>query len=328
MMKSTMVNSPVPAQAAGTLLAAESGCDRSYVVETGGGKLAGDGVVCKDYLELTKPRLSFFSVFTAVASYLAADTGFSIAGLVLLTLGVSLAAGGAGALNQWWEISSDARMPRTASRPLPQRRLKPEQGLAFGLILSITGLAILWLSVGWWPFFLTFLTLVTYVLWYTPMKRRTHWATEIGAIPGAFPPLVGWTAATGQPDWFGWILFGVLFFWQIPHFMAIAWMYRWDYAMGGMPVRTLQDNSGRSAALSSLISAAALAILAVAGGLGGWTGPVFTLWALLLSGWYGWKSWQFLGSTTLDADARSLFFASLIFLPAWFFPLLVDRMIF
>lgn len=327
-MRPTTANQAIPVEAACASLGAGNGCDTSYVVETGGGKAVEGRAVWRDYLELTKPRLSFFSVFTAVASYLAADTGFSIAGLLLLTFGVSLAAGGAGALNQWWEILSDARMPRTASRPLPQQRLRPVQGLVFGLTLSIVGLAVLWVSVGWWPFFLTFLTLVTYVLWYTPMKRRTHWATEIGAIPGAFPPLVGWTAATGQPDWFGWILFGVLFFWQIPHFMAIAWMYRWDYAMGGMPVRTLQDNSGRSAALSSLISAAALMVLALAGGLGGWTGPVFTLWAFLLSGWYGWKSWLFLGSTTLDADARSLFFASLIFLPAWFFPLLVDRMIF
>lgn len=305
-----------------------AGCNASYVVETAPVAQDKTQVGWRSYLELTKPRLSFFSVFTAVISYLAANTGFSWIDLILLTVGVSLAAGGAGALNQWWEIASDARMRRTASRPLPQGRLKPEQGLAFGLILSLVGLAVLWLSVGWWPFFLTFLTLATYVLWYTPMKRRTHWATEIGAIPGAFPPLVGWTAATGQPDWFGWVLFGVLFFWQIPHFMAIAWLYRWDYALGGMPVRTLQDSSGRSAAWSSLISAGVLVLLALIGGIGGWTGPLFALWGMALAGWYGWKAWQMLGSSTLDADARALFFASLIFLPAWFFPLLVDRMFF
>ncbi len=282
----------------------------------------------RDYLELTKPRLSLFSVFTAVASYVAADTGFNLLNLILLTIGVSLAAGGAGALNQWWEIEPDSRMRRTAGRPLPQHRLTPRQGLLFGMVLSIAGPLILWLSVGWLPAVLTVLTLVTYVLWYTPMKRRTHWATEIGALPGAFPPLVGWTAATGSLDAFGWILFAMLFFWQIPHFMAIAWMYRWDYALGGMPVRTLHDVTGRMAALHSLIAALALVVVSLTGWWIGETGPVFAACSTLASLWFSGKAWRFFRSETPDTDARGLFFASLIYLPIWFVPLLVDRLLF
>ncbi len=282
----------------------------------------------RDYLELTKPRLSCFSVFTAVASYVAANTGFSLSGLILLTIGVSLAAGGAGALNQWWEIEPDSRMRRTADRPLPQHRLTAAQGFWFGMTLAVVGPLILWVSVGSLPALLTILTLVTYVLWYTPMKRRTHWATEIGALPGAFPPLVGWTAATGSLDTFGWLLFAMLFFWQIPHFMAIAWMYRWDYALGGMPVRTLNDAMGRTAALHSLIAALALVVVSQAGWWIGETGPLFAACGTLVSVWFAWKAYCFLRSETPDADARSLFWASLVYLPVWFFPLLIDRLLF
>jgi protoheme IX farnesyltransferase len=282
----------------------------------------------RDYLELTKPRLSFFSVFTAVASYLAADTGFSLTGLILLTVGVSLAAGGAGALNQWWEIDVDSRMRRTSDRPLPQHRLSPAQGFWFGMTLSVAGPLILWASVGLLPASLTVLTLVTYVVWYTPMKRKTHWATEIGALPGALPPLVGWTAATGELSAFGWVLFAMLFCWQIPHFLAIAWMYRWDYALGGMPVRTLRDSTGREAALSALVATVILIGVSLMGWIMGATGLGFAICAVSVSVWFTVKAWNFFRSETPDADARSLFWASLIYLPVWFIPLLVDRLIF
>ena len=168
--------------------------------------------------ELTKPRLSMLSVFTVALGYLAhyplnkdAWTFWS------LILGTSLAAGGAAALNQWMERREDARMPRTAGRPLPSRSLDPETALYFGLGISFAGLFALWFGTNIWATGLTFATLVTYLAIYTPLKKFTTYATEVGAVAGALPPLIGWVAAAGEPTAFGWVLFGILFAWQLPH---------------------------------------------------------------------------------------------------------------
>ena len=280
--------------------------------------------------ELTKPRLSMLSVFTAALGYLAhyplnkeALTFWS------LMLGTSLAAGGAAALNQWMERLEDARMPRTAGRPLPSRLIEPETALAFGLGISAIGLLILWFGTNAWATGLTLGTLLTYLLIYTPLKKKTVYATEIGAIAGALPPLIGWVAAAGQPTTFGWILFGILFAWQLPHFMAIAWTYREDYRRGGFVMPSHSGDGGKGSARKSFFYAILLTGLVLA--------PIFSpfgqpqpgisylLSAIPLSLYIVWASAKFLWSKNRDLAARKLFYATIIYLPILFVALVVDR---
>jgi len=204
--------------------------------------------------ELTKPRLSLLSVFTASLGYLVREplrADLSI--FISLTIGTALAAGGAAALNQWMERQEDALMARTASRPLPAGLISPEFAVSFGILLSSLGIYILWTGTNPWAATLTLATLAVYLLLYTPMKKRSPYATEVGAISGALPPLIGWVAAEGSPTTYGWILFGILFTWQLPHFMAIAWNFREDYSKGGFKLHQLGDPDGKSLARKSLI---------------------------------------------------------------------------
>jgi protoheme IX farnesyltransferase len=185
------------------------------------------------------------SVFTASLGFLVHYPLISDFYLFLsLTIGTALAAGGAAALNQWMEREEDSLMPRTSERPLPSRLIEPEVALIFGVALSSIGLALLWIGTNPWACLLTLLTLVFYLLIYTPLKKRSPYATEVGAISGALPPLIGWVAASGEPSLYGWILFGILFTWQLPHFMAIAWNFRKDYERGGFKLQNLGSANG------------------------------------------------------------------------------------
>ncbi len=283
----------------------------------------------REYWELTKPRLSFLSVITAVVGYLAANPPRDWGVLVALLLGTSFAAGAAGALNQWMEREADGKMARTRTRPLPSGAVSPSQALVFGLALATVGLAILWFGTNPLATVLTAAILIAYLLAYTPMKQWTPWCTLVGAIPGALPPLVGWAAATGQLDALGWILFGILFAWQIPHFMAIAWMYRKDYAAGGMVMATLTDSTGRSAAIQSVVFAWALVALAVSPvffGLASWY--FYLPLALISSGWLAFRSHGFLRGLPADAPARKLFLATVFYLPIPLAALVLDRWLF
>jgi protoheme IX farnesyltransferase len=283
----------------------------------------------KEYYELTKPRLSMLSVLTAVVGYLAAKPEPQFGIIACLLLGTTSAAFGAGVLNQWLEREIDTRMARTRSRPLPSGAVPPTAALVFGLALASFGPLILWFGVNVLSALLALATLASYLLVYTPLKRVTPWCTVIGSIPGALPPLIGSAAANDGIKPLGWILFGVLFAWQIPHFLALAWTYRRDYAQARLPMSTVADPTGRKAALNCLLYTVALVIcseLPVALGLSSY---LYGFVALLIGGWFLVRAWQFARATaaTRDLPARKLFLASLAYLPLTLAALVIDRLL-
>ncbi|WP_309399422.1 heme o synthase [Cerasicoccus maritimus] len=282
----------------------------------------------REYWELTKPRLSLLSVITALVGYMAADPQRSAGIFLSLLVGTSLSAGAAGALNQWLEREVDRRMARTQSRPLPSGAVSPQAALIFGLSLGIAGSTLVWLGANPLAGALTVATLISYLLVYTPLKRMTSWNTLIGAVPGALPPLIGWAAANGQIDPLGWILFGILFCWQIPHFMAIAWLYRDDYAQGGFVMSTVNDPSGQSAARQSILHSLLLlgiSLLPVFLGYTSWF--LFGAAALICGMYYCWTAlgfWRVKGQDRTSAS-RKMFLASIAYLPLLLGALVLDR---
>jgi protoheme IX farnesyltransferase len=275
--------------------------------------------------ELTKPRLSFLSVTTALIAYLAAQPGRDIWGLVYFLCGTALAAGGAATLNQWIERQTDAVMERTKSRPLPTGMVSPVQAVLWGLILSVTGVTFLWIGANPLAGVLGLATIVSYVAIYTPMKRRSRWATELGAISGALPPLIGWAAAEGRISTLGWILFGILFFWQIPHFMAIAWIYRRDYAAVSFPMLSVDDPEGGRVARWSLIHAILLVAVTLLPPFLGFASPAYLIIAALLGIWFLVRASRFLRTRGREIAARRLFLFSIVYLPLLLTALVLDR---
>jgi heme o synthase len=197
------------------------------------------------YVALTKPDVSFLVLITTAAGYYMGARGpvnwLHMAQTVFATM---LIAAGTAALNHYIERESDRYMRRTASRPLPSGVLQPVQALVFGIVLSVAGAIALYVVAGWLAAALGVVTCVGYLFAYTPLKKRTVWATFIGAFPGAIPPMIGWVAATGSLDKGAWLLFAILFLWQFPHFHAIAWMYREDYARAGIQMLPVVDPEG------------------------------------------------------------------------------------
>lgn len=279
------------------------------------------------YWELTKPRLSMMAVITALLGFLAASNGDSL-GLAAVFLGTALAAGGAAALNQWWERGEDALMERTADRPLPMRQLSPRASFIFGSVLCLLGPAIVWLGSNALAGVLTAVTVVTYVLLYTPLKKVTPWSTEIGAIPGALPPLIGWVAAEGAIGWVGLFLFAVLYAWQLPHFMAISWLYREDYQRGGFQMLSLHDKTGRQVSWRAVIWAVPLLALTVLAWVANESGWLFLVGGSLLCLGYLREAVRMLRATQRNQPARRLFFASIIFLPCYLILMVADRVLF
>lgn len=280
-----------------------------------------------DYLELTKPRLSLLSVLTALVGYLSARPEHDPLKLVLLIVGTCLAAGGVAALNQWLEHETDALMKRTADRPIPTGKVATGSAFVLGMLMCIAALFLLFACVHPLAALFTLLTIVSYLGWYTPAKKWSLWSTEIGAIAGAFPPLIGWAAGEGRVTVLGWILFGVLFFWQIPHFMAIAWTYRRDYSTVHFPMLPVRDEAGGRVAAWSFVNSLALvaiSLLPVAYGLASrWYGVVAVVGGL----WFLSRAAAFLRVSGRDASARRLFFASIGYLPLVLGALVVDRLI-
>ena len=279
------------------------------------------------FYELTKPRLSFLSVITALVGYLAAMPNHGFTLVAHFICGTALCAAGAAALNQWLERGPDALMERTRERPLPAQQITPTTALIFGLILSIAGSLQLYLGANPLAGLLGAATILSYVLIYTPMKRLTRWATEVGAIPGAVPPLIGWAAAEGSISTLGWILFGILAVWQIPHFMAIAWLYRNDYEKGGFPMLSVVDRSGNRVARWAVINTYLLLIvsaLPVYFGLSQW---IYGATALVFGLWFLKHALAFNKGEDREQSARRLFFNSIIYLPAVLFSLVIDRWI-
>ena len=281
-------------------------------------------------LELTKPRLSMMAIFSALLGYLAFQPSPQDYPVFLsLLLGTALTAGGAAALNQWMERREDALMERTADRPLPSGVIEPETAFVFGMILSAGGLACLWIGVNPWATALTAATLITYLILYTPLKKHTPLATEVGAVSGALPPLMGWAAAAKEPSAFGWLLFGILFAWQMPHFMAISWTYREEYRKAGFKMLSHAENGAARVARKSMLYAILLGVLAISPvyydyGVG-LSGTLYLCVAVVLSLGLFVSALRFVRSTDKASAARSLFFVTIAHLPLLLTALVIDR---
>ncbi len=268
-----------------------------------------------DFVALAKPRLNLLVVASSLVGYVMAGGDLLNAARVVMTIvGTALVAGGASAINQVMERKTDALMRRTRLRPVPDGRLQAGEALWFGAGLAVAGLAILAAGVNLLSAGVAMTTLVTYVAIYTPLKRRSSFSTVVGAVPGALPPVIGWAAATGSLSLGAWILFGIVFLWQMPHFLAIAWMYREDYARGGFPMLPVLEPDGRSTGYQATIYCAALLPVSLAPTVAGMDGPLYFGGAFALSLLFLGLTIRF-ARTRSTADARRLFFGSILYLP-------------
>jgi protoheme IX farnesyltransferase len=278
-----------------------------------------------DFVILAKPRLNLLVIATSVVGFFAASSHpIDLFALLHTAIGSALVAAGAAAWNQISERRTDALMDRTRFRPLPGGRLSVAEARAFSVSASVAGLLELAIGVNILASLVALVTLLVYGLVYTPMKLRTPAATLVGAVPGALPPLIGWAAARGTLSLDAWALFAIVFCWQIPHFLAIAWMYRDDYRRAGFPMLPVIDfdggRTGRQAVLFALLLVAAAASPYVLG----LTGPAYLAGSVVLSLGLGALAWRFAVARS-HKYARRLFFGSLVYLPVLWALLLIDR---
>jgi protoheme IX farnesyltransferase len=278
------------------------------------------------YSDLIKARLTTLVLLTTlVGFYMGWDKPMDFVAMFHALFGTALVASGAAALNQLLEREHDARMKRTASRPLPSGRLQPVTVMLFGGICSLAGTIYLALLVNPLTSVLGSISLVSYIFIYTPLKRLTWWNTAVGAIPGALPPLMGWTAARGQLDPGGWALFAILAFWQMPHFFAIAWMYKDEYAKAGFKMLPSVDPDGSRTAQQSVSHNIGLLLVSLSPFVLHMVGKIYLVAAILLGGYYLWCAIQF-GRKLDHASAKKLFFASIIYLPLLLIALVTDKL--
>lgn len=261
-----------------------------------------------DYLALTKPRLTCLALVAVVVGFLMGSSRPLDGERLLITLlGAWLVGGGGNALNQWWEREADARMRRTQHRPLPAGRLTPAEALGFGIAAAVLGTLLLAVRVNSASAGLAAATVVSYVFLYTPLKRRTSLCTLVGAVPGAMPPMIGWAAARGSLALEAWVLFAILFLWQLPHFLAIAWVHREDYARAGFRMLPVVDPDGLSTARQMVLYGLALLPISLLPTVLGATGERYFIGAALAGVW-------FVGMTIAAARRRSTALASRLFL--------------
>lgn len=284
--------------------------------------------VLSGYWSLTKPEVNFLIAITAAAGFWMGApvslTHFPWPTFVHTLIGTVLVASGAAALNQVIEFRFDAQMRRTARRPLVSRTIEPFHALWFGISLSIIGVLYLAVTTNALASFLSILTLVGYLFLYTPLKRKTPLCTLIGALPGAAPPLIGWAAVRGCLDGNAWLLFGIVFLWQFPHFMAIAWMYREDYARAGYLVLPSGKSKDRFVAWQTLLPSSALLAVALVPAIRSESGIVYFAGALALGSVFLYYSARFAFQMTAFS-ARRLLFASILYLPVLLALLALDK---
>lgn len=277
---------------------------------------------------MIKARLSALVLVTSAVGFLVAPWNaagdFPWARFGWTCLGTALAAASAAMLNQLFEIRRDARMTRTASRPLPSGHIRPITVFLVGLATAYAGCAVLGSKVNLLSAALALANILIYVLLYTPLKPRTTFNTLVGAVTGAVPPMIGWAGAVNRLDSGAWALFAILFVWQIPHFLALAWMYREDYERGGFVMLPSQDLEGHATTQVCLLSSLTLVPVALLATLTGVSGYAYAATALVLGLIMSWLSWRFL-ATRSNQSARSLFLASLAYLPLLMLAMVLDR---
>ena len=278
-----------------------------------------------DYVQLTKPRITFLVVITTLIGFLMALRGHADLFLLFNTLvGTGLVAAGASALNMVLEWESDARMRRTEMRPIPSGRLGIPHSIGFGSAISIIGILQLLLLVNVLTSFLATLTLGLYLFAYTPLKKRTSLCTLIGAVPGAIPPMMGWTAVTGSIAFQAWWLFAILFLWQLPHFLSIAWLYREDYERGGFPMLPVLDPEGVRTSRQIILETLALILVSVMPSFFGMTGEAYMAGALALGCAFLLMGIR-LARSKSHAAARRLLLTSVVYLPLLLTLMVLDR---
>ena len=278
-----------------------------------------------DYLELTKPRITLTVVMTALVGFVMGSRGpVSLSRMGVALAGTALVAAGASALNMLFERRTDALMLRTRNRPVAAGRLRTAEALGFGLALTLAGLGVLRFGTGPLSALVALVTWASYLFAYTPLKTRTSLSTIVGAFPGALPPVIGWAAARGQIEPGAVVLFAILFLWQIPHFLAIAWIYREDYARGGLPMLPVLDPAGVVTGRQAVANSLALLLVSVVPAIAGMTGRVYFFGALGLGiAFTAVAVWSAVRRTA--AAARGLFLASILYLLVLCTLLLVDR---
>jgi protoheme IX farnesyltransferase len=268
-----------------------------------------------DLAELVKARLTLLVlVTTAVGFYLGSESPINYMALFHVVFGTAAAAAGAATLNQWWERRADALMRRTRTRPIPAGRMRPLQALTLGIALSIFGVGYLAIVCNALSAALAAMTIAIYIFAYTPLKQASTANTAVGAIPGAIPPMIGWAAARGNIGAGAWSLFAIVFLWQLPHFFAIAWMYREDYSRAGFRMISGDDPSGERSASQSVFFCILLLVIAGLPAFLGIASFVYLAIELLLGGLFIAVAMRFLRMRTPGA-ARSLFIASIVYLP-------------
>jgi heme o synthase len=292
------------------------------------------GSLTYDYIELTKPRITwlilmstgigYFFGLPGAAGWLSFLKAVHVVPFLHTIAGTGLIASGTAALNQWYEREADGLMRRTASRPLPSGRVSANGALAFGIALSVAGFLELWLGVNLLAGLIGVFTLTSYLFLYTPLKQRTWWSTTIGAIPGAMPPLIGFAAASGAITREALVLGAILFLWQFPHFYSIAWMYKDDYARAGIRMLPVVEPDCRSTSRQIVLFGLALIPVSLAPGILGMSGRVYLMGALLLGIWFLYSGVRVALDRT-RVRARKVLLTSVLYLPLIYGLMLLDR---
>ncbi len=288
----------------------------------------------RDYIELTKPRITWLILMSTGIGYFFGLPGGSgwwalfrsvhLLSLLNTIAGTGLIASGTAALNQWYEREADRKMHRTSARPLPSGRVSPTGALIFGIVLSVLGFVELWLGANLLAGLVGVFTLASYLFLYTPLKQRTWWSTTIGAIPGAMPPVIGYAAAAGVLSREAWVLGAILFLWQFPHFYSIAWMYKDDYARAGIRMLPVVEPDCRSTARQIVLFGIVLIPASLLPGVFGMAGRVYLAGALLLGLWFL-RSGVRVALERSTVRARGVLVASVLYLPLIYGLLLIDR---